>query len=83
MRHPAGLEQVQTALAALDSGVEIKATEVFLTDGGLVVLLRCGFPAQLALLEVHTAMARLERALRRSVPDILRVQIEPEPLSVG
>jgi len=36
-------------------------------------------PPETPLSEVHNAMARLERDLRRAVPDIVRVQIDPEP----
>jgi hypothetical protein len=50
-----------------------------LTDAGTIITLRCAFPPETPLSEVHNAMARLERDLRRVVPDVVRVQIDPEP----
>ena len=53
----------------------------FVTDHTLRIELvcPCAFPPETPLSEVHTAMARLERELRRAVPDVARVQIDPEP----
>ncbi len=79
VRYPQAQEQVRAALEQSPSEIRVYDVEAFLTDGGVVVTLRCGFPAAMPLLQVHTTMARLERQVRRAVPDMLRVQIDPEP----
>ena len=73
-------EQVRRVVAQLaDAGV-ITQVDTLLTDEGTIVTLHCAYPPHTPLSEVHTAMARLERDLRRAVPDIVRVQIDPEPI---
>jgi len=61
----------------------VAQVETLLTDAGTIITLRCAFPPETPLSEVHTAMARLERELRRAVPDVARVQIDPEPVRRG
>ena len=70
---------VVTQLA--DAGT-ITQVDTLLTDEGTIVTLHCAYPPDTPLSEVHTAMARLERDLRRAVPDIVRVQIDPEPIEM-
>jgi hypothetical protein len=43
-------------------------------------VLHCHFPGTTPLTEVHTRMACIEHDLLRVMPDIVRVQIDPEPL---
>jgi cation diffusion facilitator family transporter len=71
-------EEVRKVVAQL-AGTSIAQVETLLTDQGTIVTLHCAFPPTTPLREVHTAMARLERELRRAVPDVVRVQIDPEP----
>ena len=82
VRRKSVTEQVHALLDELGSEVVVHEVEVILTDGGAVITLRCGFPATLPLGEVHTRMARLESYLRRGVPDVARVLIDPEPLAL-
>jgi divalent metal cation (Fe/Co/Zn/Cd) transporter len=72
-------EELRRVVAQLPGAEAIAQVEALLTDDGTIVTLRCAFPPETPLCEVHTAMARLERELRRAVPDIVRVQIDPEP----
>ncbi|MFL5806173.1 MAG: cation-efflux pump [Roseiflexaceae bacterium] len=72
-------DQVRKVVAQLADANTIAQVETLLTDEGTIVTLRCAFPPETPLREVHTAMARLERDLRRAVPDVVRVQIDPEP----
>ena len=55
---------VVTQLA--DAGT-ITQVDTLLTDEGTIVTLHCAYPPDTPLSEVHTAMARLERDLRRAV----------------
>jgi cation diffusion facilitator family transporter len=71
--------EMQRVLAQLPDASAVAQVETLLTDAGTIVTLRCAFPPETPLSEVHNAMARLERDLRRAVPDIVRVQIDPEP----
>jgi cation diffusion facilitator family transporter len=73
-------EQVRKVVAQLADANTVAQVETLLTDEGTIVTLRCAFPPETPLSEVHTAMARLERDLRRAVPDVVRVQIDPEPI---
>jgi cation diffusion facilitator family transporter len=73
-------EQVRKVVAQLAAANTIAQVETLLTDEGTIVTLRCAFPPETPLSEVHNAMAHLERDLRRAVPDVVRVQIDPEPI---
>jgi divalent metal cation (Fe/Co/Zn/Cd) transporter len=73
--------EIQRVLAQLADASAVAHVETLLTDAGTIVILRCAFPPETPLSEVHNAMARLERDLRRVVPDVVRVQIDPEPTS--
>jgi len=72
-------EELRRVVAQLPGAEAVAQVEALLTDAGTIVTLRCAFPPETPLSEVHTAMARLERELRRAVPDVVRVQIDPEP----
>ncbi|MDQ2999553.1 MAG: hypothetical protein M3R61_21175, partial [Chloroflexota bacterium] len=71
--------EIQRVVAQLPGAAAVAQVETLLTDAGTIITLRCAFPPETPLSEVHTAMARLERELRRAVPDVARVQIDPEP----
>jgi cation diffusion facilitator family transporter len=71
--------EIERVVAQLPGAAAVAQVETLLTDAGTIVTLRCAFPPETPLSEVHTAMARLERELRRAVPDVVRVQIDPEP----
>jgi cation diffusion facilitator family transporter len=73
-------EQVRRVVPQIAGAERITEVETLLTDEGTIVTLRCAYLPATPLSEVHTAMARLERDLRRAVPDIVRVQIDPEPI---
>jgi divalent metal cation (Fe/Co/Zn/Cd) transporter len=75
------LEQVQHALETLpDIATRVSRIEALLTDKGTIVVLHCHFPGATPLTEVHTCMACIEHDLLRIMPEIVRVQIDPEPL---
>lgn len=75
-------ETIRGTVAQLPGAATVAHVETLLTDAGTIVTLRCAFPHDTPLSEVHTAMARMERDLRRAVPDVVRVQIDPEPASL-
>jgi len=60
--------EIQRVLAQLPDASAVAQVETLLTDAGTIVTLRCAFPPETPLSEVHNAMARLERDLRRLVP---------------
>lgn len=72
-------DSIRSVVAHLPGASTVAQVETLLTDAGAIVTLRCAFPPATPLSEVHTAMARMERDLRRAVPDVVRVQIDPEP----
>jgi cation diffusion facilitator family transporter len=73
-------DQVRNVVAQIADDNTIAQVETLLTDEGTIVTLRCAYPPETPLRDVHNAMACLERDLRRAVPEIVRVQIDPEPL---
>ncbi len=73
------MQQVQQALVTLPDAPSILGIETLLTDVGIIVALQCDFPGATPLTEVHKAMTRIEHDLRRTMPGIARVQIDPEP----
>jgi len=78
VRHLPSTRRVQEALSKLPEARDVRLQDVLVTDDGLVVTLEKGFPGRTPLFETHEMMAGLERALRMSVPDVVRVHINPE-----
>jgi divalent metal cation (Fe/Co/Zn/Cd) transporter len=78
VHHPPSTRRVQEALAKLPEAKNVKLQDVLVTDDGLVVTLEKAFPGSTPLFETHERMADLERVLRMSVPDVVRVHINPE-----
>jgi cation diffusion facilitator family transporter len=72
-------ERVDAALGTLPHVSSIVRTSSLLSDDGIIVTLHCRFPGKTPLTEVHAKMSLIERDLRRALPDIVRVQIDPEP----
>jgi len=83
VRHPPSTQRVQEALSKLPEAKNVRLQDVLVTDDGLVVTLEKRFPGTTPLFETHEMMAGLERALRMSVPDVVRVHINPEIASPG
>ena len=81
VHHPPSTQRVQEVLTKLPEAQNVKLQDVLVTDDGLVVTLEKGFPGTTPLFETHALMADLERALRMSVPDVVRVHINPEIVS--
>jgi len=78
VRYPPVLAEIEQAVRSLPGNETIHRIDAFLIEGGSVVTLYCTYSPTSSLDEVHGAMAGLERALRRLVPSIVRVQIDPE-----
>lgn len=72
-------EELRRMVAQLPHADAVAHVEALLTDEGTIITLRCAFPSATSLRQVHIAMASLERELRRAIPDVVRVQIDPEP----
>ncbi len=72
-------QQVRQVISGLPYASTIFQVETLLTEAGIIVTLHCPFPGATPLAEVHTQMTRIEHDLRRAIPDIVRVQIDPEP----
>ncbi len=72
--------QVAETLKNLPGAAPVKYLQTFTTDEGLIIALHCLFPTNSSIADIHVAMTNLERTLRRAVPGVARVQIEPQPL---
>jgi cation diffusion facilitator family transporter len=72
-------QQVRQVIGGLPYAEMIFRVETLLTEEGIIVTLHCPFPGATPLTEVHTQMSRIEQDLRRAIPNIVRVQIDPEP----
>jgi cation diffusion facilitator family transporter len=83
VRYPPLSTEIQRVVTQLPGAAAVARVEALLTDQGTIVTLHCAFPPETPLSDVHTAMASLERELRRAVPDVVRVQIDPEPMVDG
>jgi cation diffusion facilitator family transporter len=78
VRHAPSTRRVEEVLAQLAEARNVKVQDVLVTDEGLVVTLEKSFAGATSLAETHDQMAGLERALRTSLPDVVRVHINPE-----
>jgi uncharacterized membrane protein YjjP (DUF1212 family) len=70
--------RVEEALSRLPEARNVRVQDVVVTDEGLVVTLEKTFAAVTSLAESHDQMADLERALRASLPEVVRIHINPE-----
>lgn len=76
-------KRVREAINTLPDAASILTSETLLTNNGIIVTLHCRFPGTTLLTEVHNAMARMEQDLRRLIPEVVRVQIDPEPCELS
>ncbi|PSL45708.1 cation diffusion facilitator family transporter [Chitinophaga niastensis] len=81
IRHQSSFDRVRQALENMEDYKQVTIDEVLLTDEGLVVTLIMTLPGQTPLADAHVVMYNLERVLRAEITDIIRVHIDPEPLT--
>jgi divalent metal cation (Fe/Co/Zn/Cd) transporter len=79
-RRFASTGKVRDALAKLPQTANARVRDTLVTDEGLVVTLERKLPGEMPLRATHEAMTDLERSLKSSVPDIIRVHVDPEIL---
>lgn len=75
------MDDLKGIVPQLSCAEAITQFDTLLTDEGIIVTVQHAFPPTMPLREVHTRMAGLEAELRRLVPGLLRVQIDPEPIA--
>jgi len=77
-KHPALVESIRAAVAGA-SGTD-GASKVVLQQGdlGLVATIKCCFEGNKSVEDVHMEMSGLERDLRRQIPSLDQVFIDPE-----
>ena len=78
VRHVPSARRVEEALSRLPEARNVRVQDVVVTDEGLVVTLEKTFAGVTSLAESHDQMASLERALRASLPEVVRIHINPE-----
>lgn len=78
VRHVPSTRRVEEALSRLPEARNVRVQDVVVTDEGLVVTLEKTFAGVTPLAESHDQMANLERALRASLPEVVRIHINPE-----
>lgn len=71
-------ERVRDTLLSVPQAAEVRVHDVLITDEGLVVTLKKGFPGDTSLRETHEVMSELERTLKALNPEVARVHIDPE-----
>lgn len=79
VRYPPITDQVRQVIRGLPDADAFLQVETLLTEEGIIVTLHCPFPGETPLTTVHSEMTRIEHDLRRAMPDVVRVQIDPEP----
>ena len=78
VRHVPSTRRVEEVLSELPEAKDVRVQDVVVTDEGLVVTLEKTFSGVTSLAESHGQMASLERALHASLPEIVRIHINPE-----
>ncbi len=78
VRHLPSRRHVQEALTKIPEAAGVQVADVLVTDEGLVVTLQKDFNGKTPVGEAHDLMARLERDIRSSVPEVVRVHINPD-----
>ncbi len=78
VRHVPSTRRVEQILSELPEARDVRVQDVVVTDDGLVVTLEKTFSGVTSLADSHDQMASLERALHASLPEIVRIHINPE-----
>jgi cation diffusion facilitator family transporter len=78
VRHVPSTRRVEEALSKLPEARNVSVQDVLVTDEGLVVTLEKTFQGTTSLAQTHELMAGLERAIHASLPEVIRVHINPE-----
>ena len=78
VRHVPSTRRVEEVLSQLPEARNVRVQDVVVTDEGLVVTLEKTFAGVTSLAESHDQMASLERALHASLPEVVRIHINPE-----
>ena len=78
VRHLPSTRHVEKALSNLPEAKNVRVQDVLVTDEGLVVTLEKTFKGTSSLAQTHELMAGLERAIHSSLPEVIRVHINPE-----
>ena len=78
VRHLPSTHRVEEALSKLPEARNVRVQDVLVTDEGLVVTLEKTFKGTNSLAQTHELMAGLERAIYSSIPDVVRVHVNPE-----
>ena len=78
VRHLPSTRHVEKVLANLPEAKNVRVQDVLVTDEGLVITLEKIFKGTSSLAQTHELMAGLERAVHASLPEVIRVHINPE-----
>jgi cation diffusion facilitator family transporter len=78
VKHPASTRRVEETLSKLPEASNVKVQDVLVTDEGLVVTIEKSFNGSTSLEQTHEVMASLERAIYSTLPDVIRVHVNPE-----
>jgi divalent metal cation (Fe/Co/Zn/Cd) transporter len=78
VRHLPSTRHVEKVLANLPEAKNVRVQDVLVTDEGLVITLEKTFKGTSSLAQTHELMAGLERAIHASLPEVIRVHINPE-----
>jgi cation diffusion facilitator family transporter len=70
--------EVRDVLSKLRQASNVRVHDVLMTEEGLVVTLKENFSGETSLRETHDAMTDLERSLKLSITNVVRVHVDPE-----
>ena len=62
----------------LPQAANVRVHDLLETEEGLVVTLKENFSRETSLREAHDAMTDQERSLKLSLPNIVRIHVDPE-----
>ena len=75
------VQRAQAVAAATPGILDCHDIRVRSSDGHLALSCHCSFPDSMAVIAVHAIISGLETALKRELPELLKVTIHTEPSS--
>ncbi|MBS1913583.1 MAG: cation diffusion facilitator family transporter [Bacteroidetes bacterium] len=72
---------IMQALDSLAGGSAVTRVTSYLVQHGTVLAVRCAYPPEMPLVDVHDRMASIEQQLRAFVPHVSRIHVDADPMA--